>query len=168
MANLHSINDLVNGMFAAKSATDDLPATALVMTDYKLFTFGSKQIGIGVAETLTPGAILSRKDELLEVLREEKQRARLAMMFFVTVDVINLTAVVLGASEAEVRPMSTVFVTAVSNSFFLLSLSLQERVLLEGFKARQLEPHLFDIGPLVSRKKDILPLVSKYIKEHPL
>lgn len=31
--------------------------------------------------------------------------------------------------------------------------------------AKMTEPHLFDIGPLVSRKKDILPLLAKYIKE---
>ena len=40
----------------------------------------------------------------------------------------------------------------------------QERIILEGFQATPLGAHLFDGRSLVSRKKDFIPILTRFLR----
>jgi len=61
-------------------------------------------------------------------------------MFFAVVDLIEMSSKMILAGPSE------------------------EEIVSSSFKGRLLEPGLYDLGPLVSRKKDFIPPLSRYFK----
>ena len=124
--------------FAAKSDLGDLSASQMVRTDYKLFTFGGKSYGLGVLESTNLTYALSRKAELLQAMQDEKDEHNLAGIFLSLIDILeekNLTLV----------------------------LGLDEQKVLEGAFNATVQDDLADLGPLISRKKQIVPVLEGYL-----
>jgi len=130
----------VEGLFKAKSNVEGLSMETITTTDYKSFTINGVHFGFGVIETTNPEDILPRKNELIEVLRKIKQEEQVSLMFFVVVDVLKLDAkmILIGPEE--------------------------ERAALASFTGTMVAPSVYDVGSLVSRKKDFIPPLSKFFK----
>jgi manganese-dependent inorganic pyrophosphatase len=62
-------------MFAAKSDLGDMSVEKILMLDYKEFDFNGNLMGIGVMETTSPSYAMGRKQEILEAMRIQKQKA---------------------------------------------------------------------------------------------
>jgi len=83
---------------------------------------------------------LAQKDELLKVLKKIKREQEVSLMFFVVVDVMKLTSkmVILGQDE--------------------------DRVAKAALQGTMIEANIFDVGSLVSRKKDFIPPLSRFFR----
>jgi len=132
--------EFVDHMFNAKSNVEGLSLETVTTTDYKSFTIHGIHFGFGVCETTNPEQILAQKDELLKVLKKIKREQEVSLMFFVVVDVMKLTSkmVILGQDE--------------------------DRVAKAALQGTMIEANIFDVGSLVSRKKDFIPPLSRFFR----
>ncbi len=124
-------------MFAAKSDLGNTPPDKLLKMDYKVFSFGTQTWGIGVIETTNPGYVFGRQDELLAAMRAEKAAAGLGGVLLSVVDILSETNRTLVASDSEAQVLRGAF-----------GVSAQGQVA--------------DLGPLISRKKQIVPALETY------
>jgi len=74
------------------------------------------------------------------VLKKIKQEENVSLMFFVVVDVLKLDSkmILIGPEE--------------------------ERAAMTSFTGTMVAPSVYDVGNLVSRKKDFIPPLSKFFK----
>lgn len=119
----------------------------------KVFTVKSEKYGgnygFAVVETTDDGVILSRKDELLETLRQSKLEKSLDMMFLAVVNIVELYSTLLVIGETELNLAKFAFPSTKA-------LPDDQTILQNG---------LYDLGGLVSRKKDFVPAISKAINK---
>lgn len=137
IAELADVSAYAGEMFAAKSDLGDVPAERLLKMDYKVFEFAGKPYGLGVVETTNPGYVMGRAAELLEAMDHEKAEAGLAGVLLSVVDILNET-----------------------NKTLVLS-ATEEKILREAFAAN-IEGHVADLGPRISRKKQVVPTLEAY------
>ncbi len=141
LGQIAGVNDLEKyalEQFAAKSDLGDMSAAQMLKTDYKLFSFAGKVYGLGVLESTDLSYALGRKAELLQAMQDEKDEQNLAGIFLSLIDILeekNLT-LVLGPDEQQV---------------------------LEGAFKATVKDDLADLGPLISRKKQIVPVLEGYL-----
>jgi manganese-dependent inorganic pyrophosphatase len=83
------LEELASSMFAAKSDISDVATADLIKTDYKVFDLAGKKVGIGVHETVNAATLRARKDEILSLLGEIKQKDELDYIYFATVDILK-------------------------------------------------------------------------------
>jgi inorganic pyrophosphatase/exopolyphosphatase len=121
----------------------------------KVFTVKSENYsgnyGFAVVETTDDGVILARKDELLETLRLSREEKSLDMMFLAVVNIVELKSTLLVIGEKELSLAKFAF-PATSKEL----LGDDEAILRHG---------LYNLGGLVSRKKDFVPAISKAINK---
>ncbi|WP_306143794.1 manganese-dependent inorganic pyrophosphatase [Roseibium sp. MMSF_3412] len=86
VAGIDDMNAFAENMLLAKSDLSSMSALDIVLLDYKDFEFGGKDVGIGVAETLTPQDLIDRKQELRTAILDQKQKSNLDHLFFAIVD----------------------------------------------------------------------------------
>ena len=125
-------------MFDAKSDLSDFSAKEIVTLDYKPFEFNGKKVNIGVMETTNPKFALNIKSEILEAMKEEKQEQSLDGILFVVVDILNEKGTAFALDDFEIKMIES------------------------AFESKKLEDNLFDIGSVVSRKKQIVPKLESY------
>ncbi len=123
-------------MFKAKSNLWDISPKQVIKTDYKEYQFWDKKIGLWVLETTNPDYALWRKIEIVEAMIEMKQQG-LDFVSLSIVDIINQTNLTIVPWDDE---------------------SLVYEKLLWWKK----EEHLCDLWNKVSRKLDIVPVLTKY------
>jgi manganese-dependent inorganic pyrophosphatase len=135
IAGIADLETFAKDMFVAKSDIDSLSARQILLRDYKVFNIKGHKIGVSVGETLTPEKIIKQKDQLLEIMGEQKKENELNFMFFFIVDVrkTNSTLLLLGKDE-----------TSLAEKAFEAN-SKYQMMLLPG---------------LVSRKQQFIPLIS--------
>lgn len=100
-------------------------------------------IGFAVVETTDDEIILSRTEEILIALANDKEQKGLSVLFLAVVNIVSLQSTLLLCGSNEI--------------------SLAEASFLNG-KIYQSSPFVMDLGKLVSRKKDFIPAVTKAIK----
>ncbi|HFC36361.1 MAG TPA: manganese-dependent inorganic pyrophosphatase, partial [Candidatus Moranbacteria bacterium] len=127
-------------MFNAKSDLGDITAEELIKLDYKVFEFGGNEYGIGVMETTNVDFGLNKKEELIEKMKEIKEKDGLKGLFFVIVDILN------------------------EKSYTLCSGQEEKELFGKLFSARDDDGVLF-ADKLVSRKKQIVPAFEEYFKK---
>ncbi len=127
-------------MFNAKSDLGDIAAEELIKLDYKVFEFGGNEYGIGVMETTNVDFGLNKKEELIEKMKEIKEKDGLKGLFFVIVDILN------------------------EKSYTLCSGQDEKELFEELFSARDDDGVLF-ADKLVSRKKQIVPAFEEHFKK---
>lgn len=125
-------------MFDAKSDLSDFSAKEIVTLDYKPFEFNGKKVNIGVMETTNPKFALDIKSDILEAMKQEKQEQSLDGILFVVVDILNEKGTAFALDEFETNMIES------------------------AFESKKLENNLYDIGNIVSRKKQIVPNLEKY------
>jgi len=127
-------------MFNAKSDLWDISVEDLIKYDYKEFDFNWIKAWIGTLETTNPWYALWRKDKILEWLKAIKQKDNLDFIILSIVDIIweKNTTICLDWKESEI--ISEVFNTEIKNN-------------------------LADLKNRLSRKKQIVPELTKYFEK---
>lgn len=122
-------------IFKAKSNISTLTPEQIVKNDYKVFDFAQKTF-IGQLETVEQTAVLDRKAELLAAMQQVKQAEGVDLLFLTLTDIlqVNSKLLILGAAEQEVA-QKAFGGTVVDN--------------------------VLDIGPKLSRKKEIAPPIEQ-------
>ena len=142
LAGIAQISDLEQftlDIFKAKSDLSSLTPQQLVKNYYKKFEF-NRSTFIGQLETVQQAEILAtQKQELLKAMQEVKQDENVELIFLAVTDVLKTnTKLLVADSESE----------AVAEKAF--SETAQDGVI--------------DIGPRLSRKKDIAPAIEQALK----
>ncbi len=122
---------------AAASDLNDKSAEALITSDFKEFTVNDAKIAIGTVETASPTTIEKRTPELLKTMQTISLAQGYTSFLFMIVDIINMRChLVVYGSE-----------TAVAE---VLGVPLEA------------DGHSMNVEGLVSRKKQVVPLLSRF------
>jgi len=140
ISNIKDPEDFAMKMFNAKSDLWDIDIESLIKYDYKEFNFNWVKAWIWTLETTNPGYALWRKEEILEWLKNIKEKDNLDFIILSVVDIIweKNTTICLDWKESEI--ISEVFNTEVKDN-------------LANLKNR------------LSRKKQIVPELTKYFEK---
>lgn len=124
-------------IFKAKSDVSKLSDEQIVTNDYKIFDFGGKKVLIDQLETVEQDAILSgKKAGLLEAMKTVKKSQGVDMIFVAITDILKVNTKLLVLDEGSSAVASKAFGGNVSDN-------------------------TIDIGPKMSRKKEIAPAIEK-------
>lgn len=134
------LDDFIFDIFKAKSDIKGLTIEEIATKDYKVFDFAGNNVFINQIETVEPQKILDKKTELIATLDELKAKHGAGQAYIVITDILKINSQVLYATEEE------------------------KRVLEEAFMAEGTEGTI-DIGPRLSRKKDIAPAIETVLKK---
>lgn len=133
------LDQVANEMFEAKSDISDITTEDLLSKDYKVFDMSGKKVGIGVWETVSPKTILERKEEIIEKLRELRDKDGLDLVYFASVDILSGNSDLFIADDEENNIAEKAFGQSASENIMHL----------EG---------------VVSRKKQITPMIEGALK----
>lgn len=126
-------------MFDAKSDLGEMEIEKIVKMDYKEFEFKGEKYGIGVIETTNPDYIFGRKDEVVKALNEIKKREELKGIMVSVIDILNEHNKTIVADEHEAEILRAVF------------------------GGKEIEHNVYSLGPILSRKKQIIPHLEKHL-----
>lgn len=138
IAEIKDLKDYANQMFEEKSNLDDFNAKEIIKLDYKEFEFNRKKYGIGVIETTNKSSVMKRKTEILQALEEIKKEEKLQGLLLSIIDILNEhnTTIITDEHEAE--------------------------ILRAVFSGEQVEHNVYSLGPIISRKKQIIPKLEQH------
>ena len=141
IAQKHAINieKLTFDIFKAKSDLSGLSAAEIVGKDYKVFDFGGKKVLISQVETVEPTKVLESKNDLIKALEEAKVTHSVSHAYLFITDILKLNSQAVYATEEEQKILEKAF-TAIG------------------------EGNVMDVGPRISRKKDIAPAIELTLK----
>jgi len=134
-----SVQELADGLFAAKSDISSLTSAELVAKDYKAFDSGRTVFGFGVWETTKPETVFARRHEILEALKAKKAHDGLNLIFFAVVDIAKSESFLLIVGPEEQQIAQSVYGTAAENG-------------------------LVPLPGVISRKKQMLPPLISFLK----
>lgn len=138
IAQIEDINALTLEIFKAKSKIGNLTPEQIVKNDYKIYNFSGKKVFINQVETVEQEKVLAKKPELLKAMETVKQAEKVDYIFVVISDVLKINSKMLYLTNGKV----------VSE---------------KAFKSRG-EENVLDIGPKLSRKKEIAPRIEKALE----
>jgi len=136
IAGITDIDGLTLEIFKAKSNISALTPEQIVENDYKILEF-SKKTFIGQVETVEQEEVINKKrGELLKAMAVVKEKEGVALIFLAISDIlkINTKLLLLGKDETEMAQ--------------------------KAFGGQAVN-NVLDIGPKLSRKKDISPAIEK-------
>ncbi len=135
------LENLTLEIFMAKSDLSKLSDEQIVLNDYKIFDFGGQKVLIGQTETVEQSEIIAiKKDNLLRAMEQIKQREWVNQIYLALTDILKVNTKILILSESEKLTAEKAF-------------------------GGQVENNILDIGPKMSRKKDIAPLIEKSLQQ---
>jgi manganese-dependent inorganic pyrophosphatase len=140
ISGIDDIDALSLEIFKAKSNISALTPEQIVENDYKIFDF-TKKTFIGQIETVEQEKLIAdRKNDLLAAMATVKQKEGVEMLFLAVTDVlkVNTKLIIMGDPEKEIA--QTAFGGITSDG-------------------------ILDIGPKMSRKKDIAPPIEKALEK---
>jgi manganese-dependent inorganic pyrophosphatase len=133
------LENLTLEIFMAKSDLSKLSDEQIVLNDYKIFDFSGQKVLIGQTETVEQSEIIAiKKDNLLRAMEQIKQREGVNQIYLALTDILKVNTKILILSESEKLTAEKAFGGLVENN-------------------------ILDIGPKMSRKKDIAPEIEKII-----
>ena len=140
LAKIAEIDDLeafTLEIFKAKSNLSALSCEELVKNDYKIFDFSGKKVMIDQLETVEQQQLLADKKAcLLQAMAQVKQDMAIDLIFVVVSDILQVNSKLLLLSAAEEQLASQAF-------------------------GGQVQDQILDIGPKLSRKKEIAPVIER-------
>ncbi|MFC1627393.1 manganese-dependent inorganic pyrophosphatase [Patescibacteria group bacterium] len=135
-----NIEELTFELLKAKSDISSLSDDQIVAKDYKVFDFSGKKVFINQLETVEQEKVIkTKKTDLLQALTDLKQKENYDLAFMAISDILKINTKLLLLSENEQKVAEIAF----------------------NGKAKD---NLLDIGPKLSRKKDIAPKIEKAVK----
>ena len=132
-------------IFKAKSDISSLSDEQIIKNDYKVFDFSTstdtvKKTMIDQLETVEQDLVLSdKKSGLLEAMTKVKAELEVELLFVAITDILKVNTKLLILSDAEKEIAQKAFGGVVENN-------------------------ILDIGPKMSRKKEIAPAIEKALK----
>jgi manganese-dependent inorganic pyrophosphatase len=140
IAGIGNLEEYSLEMFNAKSDLGDKNIEEIIKMDYKEFEFGGEKYGIGVIETTNPNYIINRKKEVVSALIDIKKKDKLKGIMVSVIDILNEDnkTIVADSHEAE--------------------------ILRAVFGGKEIEHNLYSLGPVLSRKKQIVPKLEKHFE----
>lgn len=132
------LDDFTFEIFKAKSDITGLSAMDLAKKDFKVFEFGNKKVFINQIETVQTDEILALKDDLVDALKKVKEELGTNQAYIVVTDILEVNSQVIYGTEEEQTVIEKAFTTEGSDN-------------------------VADIGPKMSRKKDIAPAIEQNI-----
>ncbi|MEK7595924.1 MAG: manganese-dependent inorganic pyrophosphatase [Patescibacteria group bacterium] len=132
------IENLTFEIFKAKSDISGLTPKQIVKNDYKIFDFDSRKVFIGQIETVEPQKALAMKDKLLNAMEEVKAIEGVGLLYLAITDILKINTQLLYSTDEEKEIVEHAF---------------------EGAG----EGNVINIGPRMSRKKDIAPPIEKVL-----
>ncbi|MEA3355498.1 MAG: manganese-dependent inorganic pyrophosphatase [Patescibacteria group bacterium] len=139
ISDIKNIKNLTLEIFKAKSDISTLTNEKIITNDYKIYNFSNKKVFISQLETVEQENLLKNKvSDLLSALTKAKKDQNLDLAFLVISDIIKVNSKILILSNQEKQIAEKAFNKKVSNN-------------------------ILDIGPKLSRKKDIAPAIEKAI-----
>jgi manganese-dependent inorganic pyrophosphatase len=136
IAQITNLDELTLEIFKAKSNISDLTAEEIVTNDYKIFDFNGKKVLIDQLETVEQDKVLAQKVDLQKAMASVKTREEVDYVIVAISDILQVNTKVIGSSPEEVQ-------------------------LIERAFAGQATDDVLDIGPKLSRKKDIAPAIER-------
>jgi len=130
-------SDLADKMFAIKSDFSDKSIKEVVLGDVKEFIFNYNKVLIGVAEATSLSYFKDNENLLIKTIKKIKKEKKVKHFFFGAIDIINKIIYFYPAGEEEKEIISQQFQGEKKDNFFI-------------------------IKNIVSRKKDIVPLLSNH------
>ncbi len=139
IAKVSSIDKLIYEIFAAKSSLTGLSLKQILTKDYKVYEFGSKKVMVNQIETVNQEELLKDSSQLLEKLKEVKKEMKLNLAISMITDILKINTKI-------------------------LVLAQDEEVIKKAFpKLKPVKTGVYDIGSLISRKKEIAPALEKAV-----
>ncbi len=139
IAGINDIDQFALEIFKAKSNLNDLSDKELVKNDYKQYDF-AQSVLIGQIETVEQEKILAnRKQGLLEAMNAVRKEEGVDLIFLAVTDVLQVNTKLLVADEASQQIAEQAFFGSTENG-------------------------ILDIGPKMSRKKEIAPVIEQTLK----
>ncbi len=139
LAQIAEIDDVAGftlEIFKAKSDVSTLSDEEIVKNDYKIFNFGQKTM-IDQLETVEQDMIITKKkDALLTAMQNVKTELGVELLFVAITDILKVNTKLLILGDAEAQTAEAAFGGTVVD-------------------------HILDIGPKMSRKKEIAPAIEK-------
>lgn len=133
------INDFGEEILNAKSDLSQMSEEQILVLDYKNFEYAGQKVGIGVAETLAPDALLARKAGFIKAMESYKQSNNLDYLFFSVMDIKQ------------------------QRSIFLVLGDDEEKILEDAFDSNVVE-EIMVAQDVVSRKKQIGPAIQQVLE----
>jgi len=139
IAQVEKIRQLTLEIFKAKSSLRGLTTEEILTKDYKLFDFGGKKVFINQIETVEQEKIIKNSVQLIKELKKVKKGMGVDLAVCLVSDVLKVNSKILFSVE-------------------------KEKIVVKAFpEARKVKNGVRDIGPLLSRKKEIAPAIEKAI-----
>ena len=136
IAGISDIDQFALEIFKAKSNLGDLTDVELVKNDYKQYDF-AQSVLIGQIETVEQEQILNdRKQGLLAAMEQVKQEEGVNLIFLAVTDMLQVNTKLLLADDASRQTAEQAF-------------------------GGQTQDGVLDIGPKMSRKKEIAPVIEQ-------
>ena len=139
IAEISDIEAFALEIFKAKSDTSSLNNEEIVQNDYKIYEFSQKTF-ISQLETVEQESLVTdKKEQLLSSMAQVKKQQGVELLFVAVTDVLKVNTKLLLAGDQEVAIAQTAFGgTAID--------------------------YMLDIGPKMSRKKEIAPAIEEVLK----
>ncbi len=140
IAKIDDIEAFTLEIFKAKSNVGDLTDKQIVINDYKIFDFHGKKVFIDQLETVEQEEVIKNKKQgLLKAMEEVKQEHNVDLIFVAITDIlqVNTKLLILGNEEEDIAT--------------------------KAFGGK-VEESVLDIGPKLSRKKEIAPKIEESCK----
>jgi manganese-dependent inorganic pyrophosphatase len=123
-------------IFKAKSDLTGLKSSDIVRKDFKVFDFSGTKVFINQVETVEPEKLIEQKEDLIKALEDVKVKEGVGQAYLIITDILKVNSQAIYATEAEKEIIEKAFTTQGINN-------------------------VADIGPKMSRKKDIAPAIEK-------
>lgn len=137
LANITDVDAFTLEIFKAKSDVSKLTNEQIVTNDYKVFDFGGKKVFIDQLETVEQELVLTQKKAgLLEAMATIKNKEGVDYIFVAITDILKVNTKILILDEES------------------------GNIATKGFGG-QVQDSILDIGPKMSRKKEIAPAIEK-------
>ncbi len=144
LAKIGEISDteaLTLEIFKAKSDLDKLTPEEKVTNDYKIYDFGGEKLLLNQIETVEQDQVLAEKDNLHNALLKVKEKEAVDYIYLIITDVLQANSKLLYTDNKEKQLAQKAFATAT-----------------------QVEENVLDLGPRLSRKKEIAPNFEKVLR----
>jgi len=124
-------------IFKAKSDVSKLSAEEIVKNDYKVFDFAGKKVMIDQLETVEQDKVITeRKNELLKAMTQVKVELQADMIFVAITDILKVNTKLLIIDQVTGELATKAF-------------------------GGEVKEQVLDIGPKLSRKKEIAPPIER-------
>ncbi|OPY74293.1 MAG: putative manganese-dependent inorganic pyrophosphatase [Syntrophorhabdus sp. PtaU1.Bin058] len=128
VAQINNIQQYGMDMLTAKSNFGNASAKDIITMDMKMFYINKNRIAYAVAETITPDALLKRKQELLNEMNRLKIENRLNYIFFAIVDLINKRSYILLSSDKEIKLASKAYGIEPTDNIIVLNNAISRKL----------------------------------------